>query len=187
MSKYLTIYLCTAIASLAFLGCGNRAIVKSTNSVQSADKPAWPEQEMIAQAFRDIPSNAELKILLWKIMQDDRPVYSESCITHIAWHEGVDKWRLAHLYRHRIEQNLHGKWAVHVILGVPHLGKRDYAHKPTEEDMDRFLKNTWWRFRPSIGFKLIDAGINSSSWKSCFGSSPPFNLTESLRQAREGI
>src|SRR5690349_22205720 len=68
------------------------------------------------------------KILAWKVYEDDRPLYVESCIVWVQFInlEGKQTQRLAHLYRHGRGNGPDDRWALSRVFDVPYRDHADY-------------------------------------------------------------
>jgi hypothetical protein len=152
--------------ALSLIACGNPA--------EHDRIPAgWSIDEMSKASFYDGEIPTEARILTWQILEDDRPLYIESCITWFRFKKGgKDQWRLSHLYRHPKNKSLPIRWNISMVYDAPQIPQQDFDHPPTESEVDRFLLDTWWAFHPDKGWKLIDSEVCSTAWVASIGSKP---------------
>jgi len=101
---------------------------------------------------------------------DNRPLYVEDAL--LAMELTNHNWRLANVYRHPKERADFRHWMVATVTDTPYTGKQDYDHRPTEADVEKFLKDTWWEFRASRNFRLLRGEVYSDNWKRAFGYQP---------------
>ncbi len=115
------------------------------------------------------------RILTWLVEVDDRPLVIDRVILWVHVHpaNGADSWRLAHFYRHPLDDPPRNEeWRVSMVFDAPYVGQSSYSHAPTGQEMDRFLSETWWKFRPSDGFQFLDANVCVHAWRASLGSAP---------------
>jgi hypothetical protein len=116
--------------------------------------------------------NTTARILTWLVEVDDRPLLIDRAILWVHHHptSGGDAWQLVHFYRHPLEQR--SGWEVARVYDAPYVGQQPYSSAPTAQELDVFLGETWWRFEPTDGFRLLDAGVCAKAWTGAIGSAP---------------
>lgn len=114
----------------------------------------------------------ESSILAWIIQEDNRPLYLESLISVIY---KDNTWQLVHLYRHPHDKSSYSsEWKESIVYDIPsYVGSILFDHKPTQEELLKFLDNTWWKFTPGPEWYIHDIGIDIQSWKNLTGENPP--------------
>jgi hypothetical protein len=114
------------------------------------------------------------RVLAWQIDEDDRPLRVESVILWIALADKPaakkpTRWMLAHLYRHPRDEN---EWRISRVYDAPFVGTESYESAPKRAELDRFLKDTWWHFKPLEGFRSLGAEVCRDAWAQAFGAPP---------------
>ncbi len=120
-------------------------------------------------------TTATLRVLAWQVDVDERPLKVESALVWLAIHHTNDKdgWMLLNLYRHPDDAPPGGApWQVSVVSDVPYKGFDAFPSTPTGADLDRFLQDSWWHFKPREGFKMTGKEVCVTSWKKSFGKAP---------------
>jgi hypothetical protein len=122
------------------------------------------------------PEEFQAKILTWRIEEDKRPLYIESCVVWIKFvnldHQPT--WRLGHLYRHSKES----AWSFSWVTDVGYWNHADFKQPPTNKQVYEFLKETWWTFGEheefvhNDEFILLDCGVCANTWKDLTGEPP---------------
>jgi hypothetical protein len=108
---------------------------------------------------------------------DDRPLYAESALIVLRMTDGT--WRLAYAYRHpRDTYPGADVWTLATITDVHQTPSRDYRQRPPKEEVERFLRDSWWKFRPSEGFRLVRARVFSETWENAFGYRPDHQFVD---------
>jgi hypothetical protein len=102
-------------------------------------------------------------------------VYCESALLAIKLTN--NKWRLVHVYRHpKGRDEREHRWLIMTIIDAPCTGSKDYDNKPTEADVDKFLDDSWWRFRPDRGFHFVRSEIFYDNWKKALEYKPRYKF-----------
>jgi hypothetical protein len=109
-------------------------------------------------------------LLAFSAQVDDRPLYVENALLAIELTNGG--WQLFNVFRHPKETNLIPHWYVFSVTDVPVVGARYYGRKPTREEVETFLKDAWWSFRATEGFRLVRGEVYSEVWKNVLGYEP---------------
>lgn len=139
----------------------------------------WKLTDLAHAALAEGQVATETRILIWQIKEDDRPLRVESCI---VWLRREDRrgqrWVLANLYRHPSKGQPLPEWRLSAVHDAPHTPRKEYDHPPNNEEVYKFLEQTWWEFRPRDGFKLIDAAVCVSAWKEAIGQVPTMFYNE---------
>lgn len=114
---------------------------------------------------------ATARILTWLVEVDERPLVIDRALLWVHEHPAThgESWRLVHLYRHPLEET---GWHVAVVYDVPYVGQQIYAAAPHRAALDQFLHDTWWKFRASDGFHVLDAEICAQAWTASIGAPP---------------
>jgi len=150
-----------AICSWLLIGCDEHKVESS------APKPAtfptlvidtWNRSEMLKAAFgyeqargEQIP-DADLQIVKWRVIQDDRPLLVEQAVVLLKCDGG--HWRLADLYRHPKQDPPTIQWRLSSKTDVPFVNHRNFTNEPTAEELEQFLLDAEWRPAP-IGFRVM--------------------------------
>lgn len=129
----------------------------------------WVPTEIAQAALGDAKAaaTATLRVLAWQFDEDDRPLLVHSAL---VWIQAGQSWRLAHLYRH--PRDVKPSWRISMVTDVPYAGAQSYARAPGRAELDRFLDDTWWRFAPHSGFRLLDAEVCADAWRATFAQPP---------------
>lgn len=139
----------------------------------------------LASAAGDKSGPTDVRVLVWQIMEDDRPLYVESCVVWLHWKDGRDyPWRLAHLYRHPKDQQPPPEWRLSMVWDVPYTSRQEFDHPPTNADVNQFLKDTWWKFEPEDRWRLLDAAVCVNTWREVIGEEPTKFYDERLLRKR---
>ncbi len=131
---------------------------------------SWSLNELAHAAMDDGEVAAEVRILIWQIMEDDRPLYVESAIVWFRLEDGC--WMLAKLYRHPREPHPPPVWQLALVCDAPQIPRMDFDHAPTNDEIYKFLRDSWWEFAPAGGFRLLDASVCAGAWKTVTGQEP---------------
>jgi hypothetical protein len=155
----------------------------TTNAPADRTPPGW-QVEQIARDALGAPwtdggrwTNATGHILVWKIEEDTRPLYSESAVLWLQIQTTAGKkWKLAHVFRH--PKYPFGKtWCLNKIMDTPqHDTSAVYDRPPRADVLEAFLRETWWSFKPDRGFRLIDGAVCVQNWQASTGSPAPQGL-----------
>ena len=110
-------------------------------------------------------------LLAFQAVQDNRPLYIESVIVALELTGG--KWELAHAYRHSTTE----RWKRSQVYDVPYTSCKEYDHRPTQNEVAAFLKETWWDFNPTQsfrfkGYQLLSAQVFREEWQTALGYQP---------------
>lgn len=162
----------------------------TTNSPADWTPPGWQVVQMaregIGASWIDggIWTNATGRILVWKIQEDSRPLYTESAVLWLqARTPAGNKWKLAHLFRH--PKYPHATWCLHKIMDSP---QRDtsavYDRPPRADEVEAFLRETCWSFMPDRGFRLTDGAVCVQNWQAATGAPAPQALVNELGRWR---
>jgi hypothetical protein len=129
----------------------------------------WTLDGMLQALAPDKPQRPKaVRVLAWQVDEDDRPLRVERVLLWVALRDS--RWTLAHLYRHpRDEEN---SWHVSKVYDAPYIGIDWYSAAPTRDDLEKFLKGTWWHFRPSDGFQILGSEVCKAAWQDSFGGPP---------------
>ena len=135
------------------------------------------------------PEAFKAKILLWKIYEDDRPLYVEDCIVWVQFInlDGKQIQRLAHLFRHGRGLKADDPWYLESrVTDVVYSDHADFNRAPTNEDVYRFLKATSWHLDAEDRFVTLDAQVCSTAWKEVTGEAPTqfFSQTQPVLWAK---
>jgi hypothetical protein len=174
-------YLFVGIWCVVILGCSQQPDVVWQSDVvwESAEDRVpqdWKADE-IAPAVMDkrdkgvVLRNA--RILIWKITEDER---ARSIEMAIAWlwleKDGQSYWTLGNVFRWPWDS--HPKWQRNVVFDTDQKPKREFDHAPTNEEIYKFLKDTWWVMgpEPEAGLRLVDGSVCATAWKEVTGEEP---------------
>ncbi len=132
----------------------------------------FPSARSIAQdlGYRDID---EAYLLSFSSMVDDRPLFVESALVAVKMETG--KWGLAYVYRHpREKEEGANRWRLSEVADAHQCPSREFVHRPSRDEVERFLVDSWWRFRLSAspGFRLVRDRIFSETWEKALGYRP---------------
>jgi hypothetical protein len=123
-----------------------------------------------------VDPNPRAYILTWKIQEDDRPWYSEECILWVHYQDSNRRklWTLAHVARSPKPppQGWGSGWELAKVYDAPVAYYRVFAWAPTNQDVYKFLHDSWWEFGPSDGFKTLEAGVCVETWREAIGEAP---------------
>ena len=105
--------------------------------------------------------------------QVDDPLYVDSALLAVELMTG--KWHLVHAFRHpRASLRRNRAWDLAVIADA-----RDYSHfrefdgRPTESDVEQFLRDTRWKWGPfDSRYTLLRGTVYSDTWRKVFGYEP---------------
>ena len=88
-------------------------------------------------------------------------------------------WRVVHVYRHPKEKITHWRrWAEATRTDVPYPGSREFLRRPTEAEVDKFLRETEWEFCAWEGFRLVRCHIFKETWERALGYKPKYEEPE---------
>jgi hypothetical protein len=119
----------------------------------------------------------EASLLAFGAQVDDRPLYVESALIAVTTTDGT--WRLAYAYRHPKDTYPGADvWTLSTITDVHQSPSRDYRRRPSKEEVECFLRDSWWKFRPSKGFRLVRGRVFSETWKKVLGYRPDHRFPE---------
>jgi hypothetical protein len=150
-----------------------------TNAPADRTPLGWHVEQMAREALGapwtdDGPwTNATGHILVWKIEEDTRPLYSESAVLWLqAQTPTGKKWKLAHVFRH--PRYPRTAWTINKVMDAPQFGTSAVYDRPPRADVvGAFLLKTWWSFKPDKGFRLIDGAVCVQNWQASTGSPAP--------------
>lgn len=131
----------------------------------------WLAREMIAVFQPYATTRVTVRVLAWQVDLDDRPLKVERALVWLRFApEGKSPFfMLANLYRH---PDAKGSWAKAGVTDVPHTAAERFDREPTRADLDKFLKDTWWYFKPSDGFRMTGSELCARAWQGSFGQAP---------------
>jgi hypothetical protein len=139
--------------------------------------PKWKLAEIVEAAVHDKSLSAQVqtaRVLAWEITKDDRPLIVERALVWLAFKN--KRWTLTHLYHHP-QDGPKADWHVAMVYDVPYVGSDSYGAPPTKAQLDDFLKQTWWHFKPESDWKLVDSEVCAEAWKTAFNA-PPWHKYE---------
>jgi hypothetical protein len=130
----------------------------------------WYLDEMVAalKYLQPPPKTQVVRVLAWHVQEDDRPLRVEQVL---LWVKAEKSWILADLFRHPLG-GAKAAWYISSITDVAQNGSHVYDAAPTHAQLDLFLKESWWKFEPSPGFKLLDSEVCRDAWTGAFGEPP---------------
>jgi hypothetical protein len=133
--------------------------------------PASWHGEAMANAAREQLGKAAapsaVRVLAWQSEKDDRPLYLDSAILWLKLANGSEA--LAHVYRHPREERA---WHLSMVYDAPFERLRVFAKRPTRDEVDAFLKRTWWTFHVDSDFTLLGAEVCKDAWQEALGAPP---------------
>jgi hypothetical protein len=144
----------------------------------------WKLDEIVAAltksgsaAYSDLAeSKPEAHVLTWKIEEDDRPWYVEECILWVHWLEsnGRKHWTLAHVVRNPKPrpQGWGRGWELAIVYDAPVAFYRVFDIPPTNQDVYKFCRESWWEFGPDHRFRILEAGVCVEAWREVVGEEP---------------
>ena len=164
-------------------------------------KSAWFQFILLAMlagasataAINDIPTNgvqltdsivSDLKyghvktsyLLAFMAEADTRPWYDENALLAI---ELTNKnWRLVHACRSGRNPNSEGPWSEMQIMDAVCIGSKDYNQRPTQAEVAKFIEESWWKFSPTTGFRIVLGEIYTDRWKSALGYEPKYKFSK---------
>lgn len=160
------------VCCLSILGCSQQREVV-VESGKDRLPQSWSPNELAHAAMDEGEVAAEARILIWQIMEDERPLYVESAIVWLRLEgAGRRRWILAHVYRHPRQPQPPPEWRLSVVFDAPHTPRRVFDHAPKNDEIYEFMRDTWWKFAPENGFRLLDASVCAEAWKTVTGQEP---------------
>lgn len=105
------------------------------------------------------------------------PLLSESAL--VAVRHNLGSWRLVYAYRQlpRKESGAE-RWRSGVANDAPVIGSRDFDHKPSRDEIERFLADSCWKFGTPVGTLLLRGKVFSETWERVFGYRPSHDIPE---------
>lgn len=103
-------------------------------------------------------------LLAARAEEDSRPLYVESALLLAR---GPHSWTLAHAYRHR-----RGGWQWSAVFDADQVPRRDYDHQPTRPEVEKFVRDTWWKSKSGKGFRLLANAVPAQAWMDGLGFAP---------------
>jgi hypothetical protein len=168
-----------AVLLAVAVGCKDSSPATGTTTQPlpvAADRlPANWDLSELAQAahWDDLHRFDGVRVLVWEVSEDRRPLYVESCVVWVHWQESAgSKWRLAHLYRHPRVEGPPPAWRYSMVYDSVIPYRRTFDYPPDNGDVYRFLKDIGWKFRATDGFELRDAGVSVNAWQEVIGQPP---------------
>jgi hypothetical protein len=140
--------------------------------LQDAPKAEPPSAKTICRDL-EYEGVREAYLLAFEVEVDDRPLYVEAAL--IAVKLDGDIWRLSCVHRHPKEKRKDSNaWRLSVIYDVDQSPSEDYNHRPTEAEVDAFLKHAWWKFAADAdgGFRLLQGKVFAETWENVLGYKP---------------
>jgi hypothetical protein len=158
---------------LTLIAAGCFAAVMTPVLALGAETNAVSVQTIVEQLeYRDVKTPY---LLAFSAQVDSRPLYVESAllVAELTNHT----WRLVHAYRHPKERVAHFHlWAEATATDVFRAGHRDFGHRPSEADVEKFLHDSWWEFRASQDFRLLRGEVYYDTWKRTLGYRPKYEF-----------
>jgi hypothetical protein len=180
--------LCTVLMA-SLIGCGpavppgvaagGEAKAGAFSTVASADGdriPAgWVVEEMVAREInpKDRPHDAPVtaRVLLWRVKEDERPLYVEKAIVWVEVREkgAKPRWLLLHVFRHPREKGQYdNQWRLAQVADSPVTPLKRFDTPPRSADIREFLKASDWT-EGMTGFRELGAGVCLKGWKAATG------------------
>ncbi|MBN9414841.1 MAG: hypothetical protein J0I12_05340 [Candidatus Eremiobacteraeota bacterium] len=103
-------------------------------------------------------------LLAFRAEEDRRPLYVESVLLVAQTSDG---WLLGHGYRHR-----RGNWQWSAVFDADQIPRRDYPQRPSKAEVSQFLQDTWWKSKPTKGFRLLRYELPEQAWLDGLGFPP---------------
>src|SRR5262249_37432290 len=96
----------------------------------------------------------------------------ESAIICLRLEGKENRWALAHVYRHPQVEQPPPAWRLSHVTDVKYVALRGFDHTPKNDEIETFLHDTWWKFTPDNGFKLLDGAMCETAWRAVTGQQP---------------
>jgi hypothetical protein len=137
---------------------------------------SYPTALSIAQdlRYRDID---QVYLLAFSSKVDDRPLFVEEALIAVKSKSG--KWGLAYAYRQPKESEVGANhWHLSGVADAHQYPSRDFDHRPSKDEVERFLDDSWWRFRAlATGeFRVIRGMVFTETWEKVFGYRPKYQF-----------
>ena len=114
-------------------------------------------------------------LLAFSVQVDGRSLHVESVLVAIEF--TTKEWRLVHAYRHpRLKAARALVWREMATLHTASMGPREFHGTPKEADVDQFLRDSRWEFRPIKGFRLLRGEVYRDTWKRALGYEPKYEF-----------
>lgn len=148
------------------------------STVVDALPKGWRIEEIAKAALPSAhPKNTH--VLVWKRIEDERPLLVESCLVvcRISEDSRRDRWFLVSLYRHPREPSK--DWTVSWVrfnrgangcIEVVH--RRGYKNRPSNKEIYGFMDEIGWCFGADDGFKLLGGAVYKTTWETVVKEKP---------------
>jgi hypothetical protein len=129
------------------------------------------------------------RLLLWRTIEDDRPLRVDEAIWWAQYSNGETFWVLAHTFRHPNDDGPNrGKWRIAGICDSTYEPIVTFDAPPTTQDVLKLLAENskpftndvyeyidlYWTAGAVDGrFRVLDAGFRENTWQTAFESLAP--------------
>ena len=85
------------------------------------------------------------------------------------------KWQLLHVYREPGGNRNHRRWQVVIALDA-YVASQEYDHRPTRAEVELFIKDKEWNFKPDLSYRLLHGEVYSDTWYRALGYQPDYKF-----------
>lgn len=140
--------------------------------------PSWDLPVLLetARSFACVDANAQARLVAWFIEQDERPLRNDNALIFIE-QTSPPRFALVSLYRHATNR----EWN---IASGPHSRAQPVAifdRRPTRAEIENFLQQNNWSFRPSFG-RILAGNVVDADWQSATGERPWRSFEPNIEQ-----
>lgn len=122
----------------------------------------------LSRAREEYRSVKAANVLAFSAEVDERPLYTEHALLLVEF--AADRWRLVHTYRHPKDPLRRRRyWEVSIAPDSGQKGHEDFRQRPTETEVETFLRDSWWKWSPSPGFRLLRGEVYTDTWRRVLG------------------
>jgi hypothetical protein len=145
--------------------------------------PTWSLEE-IAKATPPSGTEGRVYVLAWKVMEDDRPVRTETCLA-LRVLENNEGYCLAHLYLWRpvgkkpvwTLSMIHvaGEKGTKYYPGADILHAKRFKNRPSNKELYAAISSeeeVGWSFEQDKGWKFVSCAVCEKSWHEAIGEKP---------------
>lgn len=138
--------------------------------ISASTEEEFPSAQSISKSLKSM-SVRESYLLAFKVIEDDRPLYVEQALIAEQLDDG--KWRLSSVYRHPRENGGSPiSWHLSVVFDADQSPTQVFDHRPSEAQVDAFLKHAWWTFQADHDFRLLKGQVFEATWEKALGYKP---------------
>ena len=168
--------LALALVVFLFSGCGWFISGKSPHEPAPATNAVTASSIMADMHYEKAVA---AHLLAFVSREDKRPWYVEDALLILERPKG--EWVLVHAVRNpryppELKRNP-SPWSPREVMDAPYVGDRTFKHRPTQKEMDQFLKDNEWQPESDKCWQVVQSEVDEVVWQRILGYNSPWFKT----------